>query len=121
MAKADVIDIRTWRKARGRQRHNAPTIAKPASVSTSYLIEFVPPKPAKTSSQNRYDAAFKGYMAKRARELCWELEFSLSDRAYRDTATRDAQIRWVIAQIRAIEAEVLRTVPEHHRPTTGSA
>lgn len=81
-------------------------------------MPFNPPRPVKTSPQNRYDAAFKGYMTKRARELCWQLESAISDSYYRDAATRDAQIRWVISEIKAIEAEVLRTVPEHHRPTT---
>lgn len=112
MAMAEVIDITT-------RRQTAVATAPQLASSDGFLMDFRPPKQIKSSRQNRYDSAFKGYMTKRARDLCWALQDSLSTSGYRNTAIRDEQIKWVIAQIIAIKEQVLRETPEHF-PTAGA-
>ena len=69
-----------------------------------------------SNPRNRYDAAFKGHMTRRANELCWALRSALSP--WCDSAAEGhAVIKRVIAEIEAIRDEVARTTPEHHPPT----
>ena len=118
MAMAEVIDIRTRRPASAapaQQEEHRRTLAPPPP----YVSKFYEPTPTRTSRRNRYDSAFKGYMTKRARELCWTLRDALSRAPYTDAAGRDERIQWVIAEIEAIKEQVLRETPEHF-PTAGA-
>lgn len=101
------------------RRAKPPTrVAPEPAPAIRWAEQFRPPRFAKANPRNRYDAAFRGYMSNMARALCRALDRAIGDDDENDRATRDARIRWVIDQIKAIEAEVVRTVPEHHPPAS---
>jgi hypothetical protein len=78
-------------------------------------FDFKPPRTPATNPRNRYDAAFKGQMAKRANELCHALSLALHSRAQCPGHVAD-RIEWVMKEIRAIRDEVARTRQDHQPP-----
>ena len=113
---ATLIDFPARRPASAapaqQEEHRRPLAAPPP-----YVMRFNPPTQIKASRQNRYDAAFKGYMTKRARDLRYALYGVLEKDT--DAVGRAERIRWAIAQIDAIEEQVLRETPEHF-PAAGA-
>ncbi len=103
---SQVIAFPTWRTP------PAP-VASPAALYLS--MTFKPPQPPAANPRNRYDAALKGVMWKRANQLCTELSLALC-RLPDEESKRNSRIEWVIDQICAIHDEVARTTPEHHPP-----
>lgn len=105
-----------------------PAARHPASTRTPKAAPTAPPAspPEPTPRQplmalqanprNRYDAAFKGHMARRAGELVRELRSALSGGWDYNPNRSDARIYRVIEEIEAIRDEVMASVEEHHPP-----
>ena len=117
---ATVIDFRT-RQAAGEPP--APLVRSDLLRAIEEPREFKPPRTTPSNARNRYDAAFKGYMKKRAAQHTGELGSAISDSTYwplSDSGRKDA-VRWVIAEINRIADEAISTTPELHPPSPDAA